>query len=480
MSTDDLLAWLLPLFSGCGLWWLANGSRRFRGDVAASVGAGWLIGVFLAAFCARWRAEADTLHAVREAAPWLIGVGVVAWMGAAWRLRGRASIPPIAAQESPARHWRVFWWLLLALVLLRLGLLGMEVAMRPIFPWDAWSAWAVKPKAWILLGRADAYVPMSEWLAQPWAPTRTMLAWKYPELLAWVEVWFASGAGGWNEPQINFAWLGALTALALAMYGYTRGLGLPAWQAMALTYALVSLPLLDAHVALAGYADLWIAATLGIVVLGWTRWLVFREPGLALLSAALALCLPSIKLEGSVWMMGFFAIALMDTIPGRWRWRIAIGSLSLLALGVILGGFSLLLPGMGHVTVDSEQVTIAGVATYQLSWHAVGGEMLESLFTLPNWHLLWYALPLLIALRWRSLLSDCAARWLGGLVMMQFLFLFLLFTVTNAAQWAQDFTSANRLLLQIVPTAFVFAALLLRGSGKSPTQVEAADSSARR
>jgi hypothetical protein len=32
---------------------------------------------------------------------------------------------------------------------------------------------------------------------------------------------------------------------------------------------LVSLPLIDAHVALAGYADLWVAITLGLAVLAW-------------------------------------------------------------------------------------------------------------------------------------------------------------------------------------------------------------------
>jgi hypothetical protein len=40
--------------------------------------------------------------------------------------------------------------------------------------------------------------------------------------------------------------------------------------------------------------------------------------------------------------------------------------------------------------------------------------------------------------------------------------LFVLFFFTAAAAWAEDFTSANRLVLQIVPCVFAFVAALLR------------------
>lgn len=464
MATDYLLAWALPLFAGCGVWWLANGPRRLRGDVAASLGSGWLIGVFLAALCARWRAADDTVHALQMASPWLLGVGVLAWGGAAWRLRADTAPRPILAAESASVPWRVLWWLLLALLVLRLWLIGDEAALRPVFPWDAWSAWSVKPKSWMLLGHAEAYVPMIDWLSQPQAPTRTMMAWNYPELLAWVEVWFASGAGGWNEPLVDLAWCGALAALALAVYGHARGLGLRAGWAMALVYALVSLPLVDTHVALAGYADLWIAVTLGLAALAWLRWQRLRQRGQWLLALALALCLPAIKLEGAVWLLVLAVVMVLERLPARWRGRAVLALVALVAAGLLLGGFSLPIPGLGRVQVAWGDVTIAGVASYPLGWHAVGGAMLASLFTLPNWHLLWYVLPLLVVLRWRTLLGDSAARMLGLLVLLQLAFLFVLFFLTSAAAWAEDFTSANRLILQIVPTLFVFAAALLHDS----------------
>jgi hypothetical protein len=465
MHVDYVLAWILPVFAGAGLYRLAQGRGGFRGDAAVSIGGGWIAGVFIAAMLARWRGSADTAAAWSGAAPWLGAVGLLAWAAVLLRLRRLRGILTAGASPAVPRLapvWRAVWWLLLALIVVRLLLLADEASLRPVFPWDAWSAWAAKPKAWMLLGHAQAYVPMADWLRHPEVAVRTAATWNYPELLAWVQVWFASAAGGWNEPLVDLAWCGALAALGLCAYGNWRGSGLPPILAIALVYALVSLPLIDAHVALAGYADLWIAVTLGLAALAWSRWLVFREPGQWWLAAGLALCLPAIKLEGAIWLLAFSAVVALDLLPPRWRWRVAGGVVALVALGLSLGGFALPMLGLGWVRVAWSSVTMPGVPPFELSWHAVGGAMLASLFTLPNWHLFWYVFPLLVVLRWRVLLRDHAARLLGLLVLLQLAFLFVLFFFTSAAAWAEDFTSANRLILQVVPCLFVFAAALLR------------------
>jgi len=111
---------------------------------------------------------------------------------------------------------------------------------------------------------------------------------------------------------------------------------------------------------------------------------------------------------------------------------------------------------------DWRSVQLAAAPPLELGWHPVGGAMLASLFTLPNWHLFWYALPLLVVLRRRFLARDRPARLLGLIVLLQCLALFVLFFFTNAGAWAADFTSANRLILQLVPGVFVFIAMLLR------------------
>lgn len=464
MRAEYVLAWLLPLLAGGAVCALAAPAAAWRGRGAAIIGSGWIAGVQLAA-CAAWLlGRDDTLHVLTAATPWLAAFAAAGWVAVLIRrvVRNRRSGAD-STREAVAMSWqRAAWWLLLALVLLRLLLLGAEAAWRPVFPWDAWSAWALKPKSWILLGHVEPYVPMLDWLADPYAATRTAATWNYPELLAWIEVWFASGAGGWNEPLVNLAWSGALAAFLLSAYGYWRGFGIGALPGLGLVFALASLPLLDAHVALAGYADLWIALTLGLALLAWSRWLLLRERGQWLLAIAFAACLPAIKLEGTIWLALFGAVVAYERVPARWRRRAVAGVLVTFAIGLVLVGLHLSVPGSGWLRFDWRSVQLAAAPPLDLGWHPVGGAMLASLFTLPNWHLLWYALPLLIVLRRRFLALDRPARLLGLFVLLQCTALFVLFFFTNAGEWAADFTSANRLILQLVPGVFVFIAMLLR------------------
>lgn len=456
-------AWLLPAFAGSGLWMAFHRGAYRQGDASAAIGAGWLIGVFAAAACARWAAPDDTAHTFARAWPWLVALGVLAWIVAIAKLRG-TSVQLHRGARDPSRLLRALWWVLLLLVVARLLLIGDEASLRPVFAWDGWSAWAVKPKTWFLLGHREPYVSMLEWLSNPHAAVRTAAVSSYPELLAWVQLWFAGAAGAWNEPLVDVAWCGALAAFGLAAYGYWRAFGLPAWISMALVYALISLPLVNAHVALAGYADIWVGVTLGLAVLAWTRWLILRERGQWLLAVAIALCLPLIKLEGTVWLLAFAAVVGLDIVPRRWRWRTATAAIALLVVAIASAGlFSSL-----HVGWDG--VDVPGFGHFTLAWHGVGGAIVASLFTLPNWHFLWYLLPLLLIVRWRRFGEDRAARLLGLLLLLDFAFLFVLFFLTGAAAWAEDYTSANRLILQIVPSVFVLASVLLRSSSDAASQ----------
>ncbi|MBK7011523.1 MAG: hypothetical protein IPH43_01645 [Xanthomonadales bacterium] len=459
MSVQYFLAWLLPWVTGCGICLAVNRGRREPGDLAAAIGLGFLVGVFLAAVLSSVLALADTAHAFSRGAPWLAGIGLLAWT-AVVVFREPARAPAFFARAE-GMGWRVLWCLLLIAVLLRLGVIASETLLRPTFPWDAWAAWAVKPKAWFLLGHHVPYVPMQEWLTQSDLQTRTSGIWDYPELLAWVQIWFASALGDWNEPLVNTVWVGALAAIGLASYGQWRALGLRPGLTMVLVYALMSLPLLDAHAALAGYADLWLAAAFGMAVLCWMRWMRQRNPGQLLLAAVFALSLPLIKLEGAVWLLIFALVVGLDMLSRRARRMVAVTLVSLAAVGIAVGGFPLPIFGLGWVHLAWGQVVIPALGALDLHWRPVGGAMLSGLLTLPNWHLLWYATPLVIALRWTAFAHDRCARSLGSLLAGCALFLFVLFFFTDAAAWAENYTSANRLVLHIVPALFSLIAVLL-------------------
>ena len=460
MSVQYVLAWLLPWISGCGICLALNRGRREPGDLAAAIGLGFVVGVFLAAALSCALASDDTARAFARAAPWLAGIGLLAWT-AVFVFRESAPAPVFLA-KAEGIGWRVFWCLLLIAILMRLGVIASETLLRPTFPWDAWAAWAVKPKAWFLSGHHLPYVPMREWLAQPDLQSLTSSIWDYPELLAWVQIWFASAAGDWNEPLINTVWVGVLAAMGLASYGQWRALGLRPGLTMLLVYALLSLPLLDAHAALAGYADLWLAAAFGMAVLCWMRWIRQRNPGQLLLAAAFALSLPLIKLEGAVWLLILSLVAVLGMLSQRSRWVVFMTLICVAAIGILAGGFQLPIFGLGWIHLAWGQVVIPALGALDLHWRPVGGAMLSGLLTLPNWHLLWYVAPLVIALRWTAFAGDRCARSLGALLAGCALFLFVLFFFTDAAAWAENYTSANRLVLHIVPALFSLLAVLLR------------------
>jgi uncharacterized integral membrane protein len=196
--------------------------------------------------------------------------------------------------------------------------------------------------------------------------------------------------------------------------------------------------------------------TLGLASLAWTRWLIRRERGQWALAVAAALCLPLIKLEGTVWLLVFAAVVVLDLVPRQWRWRAVLSIAALFVVGIFVA------VELGSIRMSWNQIDIPSLGTFALAWHGVGGAMVASLFTLPNWHLLWYIVPVLLVLRRRRFRDDRAAQVLGLMLLIDFAFLFALFFFTTASAWAQDFTSANRLILQLVPSVFVLAAVLLR------------------
>ncbi len=457
MSLSYVLAWLLPWLTGTGICLAATRGARTWADVAAAAGTGFIIGLVLVSLLGSWFAADDVTATFSRVAPWLTGTGVLAW-SAAIALRRRRILPLAPAMPT---MWRALWWLAVVVIVARLGVLASEAWLRPTFPWDAWSAWAVKPKTWFLLGHQAPFVPVGGWLADGTGGSRTAAIWDYPELLAWIQVWFASAAGGWNEPLVNLAWTGALAALALASYGYWSAFGLRPLPAIGLTYALVSLPLLGAHAALAGYADLWLAVVFGLATLSWVRWLRSGERAHLVLAAGLALCMPFVKLEGAVWLLLSSVVAALALLPRRWRWGV-VAALGVLGVtGIVLGGFVFPMLGLGWVSVSWGQVGIPALGELDLRWRPVGTQMLAGLLTLPNWHLLWYVVPLVLAWRWRVVVAARDARALAALVGSCAVFLFVLFFFTDASAWAENYTSANRLVLHLVGPVFTLIAVLL-------------------
>jgi hypothetical protein len=479
MTLALVLAWLLPLTAGTAVW-LALNPLRGRGWVAAALGHGIVFGLLLAAGATALFARADTANALAHTAPWLALFAVAAGF-IAWR-RGRMQLhAPLPDPEQEVDKWKsAFLALAFASLVWRSWIALREILLRPTFPWDAWDAWAVKSKVWFLLGHYEPFVPMRDWLQHPATADYTGPAWSYPATLGWIQVWFASAAGGWIEPLLNLPWFALWSGLLLGHYGQWRALGFSRMRALAFVYFLGSLPLVIVHVALAGYADLWVATVFGFAVLAWLRWVRRRERSQLAIAAICALLLPLLKLEGAVWLLLFTCVAVFAVLPQRWRRYVVAAVLAVVVLGVAIGKLSLPLFGLGWVNIGVHAIDVPVIGKLAIAWHGAAFDgVLYALFAQPNWHLLWWLAPMIVLWRWRELRAHASLRLLGSLLLAGFGFLLFLFLFTDAARWAESFTAINRLVMHLTPAVVTLLAMLCRDVELYPAVPDTVPESAR-
>ena len=468
MSLSLAVSWVLPWVTGASVYMALN-PRRAQGWIAAALGHGLVLGPLLAALATDVCARSDTTHAWTHAG-WPLAAVMLLCGAIAWR-RVRVTMPEMTPPPRVEKWKMALCAALLATLAWRAWIALREILLRPTFPWDAWDAWAVKSKTWFLLGHYAPFVPAHDWLALSPPEAYSGPAWSYPSALAWMQVWFASAAGGWVEPLVNLPWLALWVGMLLAHFGQWRALGLSASRALVAVYALGSLPLLTVHVALAGYADLWMAALFGLAVLAWLRWRRDGDSGQLVLALACAAVLPWLKLEGAVWLLLLAGVAGFAALPRRLRWR-TLGIAAAIALvGAAVDRLPLPLLGLGWAKVGLTRIEVPVIGALSVRWHgsALAGVSM-ALFGQSNWNLLWWIAPAIVVWRWRELCAQEPLRLLGALLLACTLFLLFLFLFTDAARWAESYTAINRLLMHVVPATVSLMALLLRDVSLAPAR----------
>ncbi|MEA1052532.1 hypothetical protein U5801_22380 [Lamprobacter modestohalophilus] len=355
---------------------------------------------------------------------------------------GRTALPQTQS-TMPAWQWVIFTALLIS-VGIRLTGLALELWWQPLFPWDAWTTWGVRARVWTELHSLVPFIAPEVWLADPDSPAYTIEAYDYPLTVSLLAAWPALAYGDWNESVAKLPWLGCALALALAFYGQVRRWGGSPLAAMIFIWGLFSLPLLNSHIALAGYADLWMATLVGLAFMAFAHWARARVWRDGLLAVVLVICLPLIKEEGAVWAALFLPALIAYWLPSRWWLVIAAVALGAVLLALVATDLEQVLPMLNGFTLE-----------YQGAWRPIW----EHLFVRSSWHL--FAMLMLLTLtlaivqellgitpqpQYRSALAWVLAVLTG---------FYILFFWTVAAQWAAMGTSINRVLIQFVP-AFIF------------------------
>lgn len=455
-----LLALLLPTAAGCA-WLLPRVTPRRPGTWPMWLGYGHVLGLLFTVVLLLL-VDALGLHLSFP----LVGGLLLLVILTGWFVRSRASRSSTTETRYspwPEPRWlRLLGLLLLILLLVRFIGFALEIVWRPLFPWDAWMNWAPKAKVWFEHRSLVPFVSTGQWLQQTDPEVYTLGAWHYPPLVPLLQLWPALALDRWDESLINLPWLSGGLALGLGFYGQLRLLGAGFGYALLFTYLLLSLPILDAHIVLAGYAELWVVIFYLLATLALLRWFRERDPLQGLLALSLALALPLIKVPGLVWLLSFLPALAVLLLPLRWLLA-AGGMVLLLVLWFLVFGGQFELPGIGTVILTTEQIRVPYLIDTRLDYRpAVWAALGKHLGMYANWHLLGYLTPL--ALLWILLTRprDRAVWAISTLLATGLLALGLVFFFSYRADWIIDGTTTNRALLHVLPLVVILLALMSR------------------
>jgi hypothetical protein len=366
----------------------------------------------------------------------LIALGIWAGRGMPWRgLRMGADWLALSGWYKAAFAG------LLGLIAIRLGGLGLEIIWQPLFPWDAWSQWATKARVWYELGHLVPFVYPDIWLQK--SGVYNDLAPHYPPAIPLLQVWTSFGLGRWDDALMNLPWLMAALALSLAFYGQARAWGVSPLVAMMFTYFLLSLPLLDTHVALAGYADLFLGAAYGMAAFAFFHWVRSRDPWQGAMAILLGAGCILIKQPGIGWAL--------TLLPAFW---VALAPRAGLIGSVVVAGLGL----AGFLVLGRDGFSLLGY-TLKFAYTPVWEPLWANLAILDNWHLLFYLVAAALLLSLPRLFAP-AYRAMTVLVVVAVAFIFAIFFFTYVSIWVEDYTVVNRALLHMVPMLLFYVMVL--------------------
>ncbi len=455
-----LLALMLPWAAGaCWVRWLLNwAGRQPAVHPAICLGYGFFVGnavlvalLFLAA----------SMSTPVQAWMVLAALALLTAGGALLAYRSRSGGAATACKTNAGGRplwWRLSLYCLLLLCLSHLASAAVEQLQLPTYPWDAWLAWLYRAKAWFYSGDLQALLSRGQWLREAGGSRYSIDAYGYPPLVSALPYWVAAAWGRWSDTLVHLPYLGCGIAVALGIYGQMRESGYSALLAVLAAWLWLSLPLVDTHLSLAGYADIWMAGYAGLgflaLLVGLARgdrpqlWL-----GLALL--ALGTC---VKLEGLVWLSLALALWLAATLPPRVLVAGSLALVALAALALVTGHTAVTLPVLGDLGVRDGQLYLPGMGVHRLELHNPAPAYWRGLVVGGSWNLLW---PLLLC-------AFVSLAWMRDKRLRKPLFLFLglfaasqvvIFAFTEQAAWATSLTAANRLPLQVSPV-LVFTVLV--------------------
>ncbi len=351
-------------------------------------------------------------------------------------------------------HNNGFLLLTIFLIVVHLFSLIYQNHLLPITPWDAWNGWLAKGKIWYFNGINELIVVRPQWLEHNHAYTNATA--HYPDGLPLLYV-FNAGFWGWQETSLNAIYPAMFMAFLLAFYGNIKLLT-SAVCAQVASVLLISLPLLAAHVALAGYADIWMAAFLFLSFINLVRIGLAKDRAnnrhILFTFFIFTFGLLSFKLIAWVWCFILIGTYAVFKIPKDKRLKVYAIIAVVFIMWYVLHGISITTP-WGLLSIQPDVIQVPGLGIYKLKFLDSTQSWLEALFYSNNWHLLWFSLPFVLYFAFKQR-AVASVRFTSIFLFLSIVFLFVLFYMTYNSVFANDFTSSNRIVLHVVPVYLFF------------------------
>jgi hypothetical protein len=348
-----------------------------------------------------------------------------------------------------------YHFLLSVVILVHLYYIISQNQSLPLTPWDSWYGWIAKAKIWFYHGLDELLVNRPQWLLADSKFTNSTA--HYPDALPLLYV-FNSGFFGWDETALNGIYPAMFVALLLAFYGHIKLLINKNYALLAVVI-LSTIPFINTHVILAGYADIWVAAYLVLCVFNIQHFLNKPRAKDLLLTTVFMISMLMFKLESWVWLSIFILVMALTLVNKRKRHWAYLALLLALVVWYVLHGFGFNTT-FGQVEISPHMIKIPAFGVYELAFVNTTSAWIEALFYSNNWNLLWYSIPFVVWLYWKNSNKDLILFPALFLVFTLF-FLYILFYMTYASIFANDFTSSNRIVLHIVPLYVYFSTQLV-------------------
>lgn len=386
----------------------------------------------------------------------------------AWRSHnpGAVATPPaLATANKPLKTLTI---IMMALMTVHILFIATEIFTQPVYPWDAWLAWVYRAKAWFMSGGIANMVSSATWTTTSSTNIYTIDAFTYPLFPSVIPYWAALSLGRWSETLVNLPVLFAGLAIGMALYGQCREHGLSVTTSLISCYLLFSIPIFGTHLALAGYADIWMAGFTGLGFVALIRGASL--PGKSAqsrfhLALGLLMVMFSIwvKNEGAVWFLAALAMLILMMFRPRVPILMIVAAIGIGLVSFALGITSIDIPLIGQLGIVDDRLAIPLIGDFALEVHDVRQVYWDNFIEMGNWNLIWVAVAASILLGFKS--PNAFTGYRVRRAALSFILIFLatqlfIFGFTDQGLWADTYTAINRLPLHFIP-ALLFATIVI-------------------